>query len=363
MSVPHAVVMAGGSGTRFWPKSRRLRPKQLLKLHGDATMLQQTIRRVEPLTAPDRTWIVTGAEQADAVRAQAAEVGVPAERVVAEPCPRDTAACVGLSAVLARSRDPDAVMVVMPSDHVIQPDEQFRETVRAAFDLVARDPAAFVTFGIPPTRPETGYGYIERGEPLDGARGVPAHRVARFREKPDRDTARRYLDTGRFFWNAGIFVWRADAILAAIARFQPALGEGLERIAAAVGTPNFEAELAAIFPELPRIPIDRAVMEHADNVVVLEARYHWSDVGDWRALAVLEPPDADGNSIQGAVLARDTRDCVIVADEGRLIATLGVRDLVVIQAGGATLVAHKGELDQLKALVESLDEAGYGHLL
>src|SRR5438067_1082523 len=231
----HAVVMAGGSGTRFWPKSRRHRPKQLLRLYGNATMLEQTVERIAPLVPVERIAIITGADQAEAVRAQLPDL--PASNVVAEPCPRDTAACVGLAAEIVARSDPEGTMIVMPADHVIEPGELFRKTARAAVAVIDADPTAFVTFGIRPTRPETGYGYIERGESLGAIDGIALHRVAQFREKPDRATAERFLAEGRFAWNSGIFLWRARAILDALAQHRPALAEALERIGKALGTP------------------------------------------------------------------------------------------------------------------------------
>jgi mannose-1-phosphate guanylyltransferase len=354
----HAVVMAGGSGTRFWPKSRRNRPKQLLRLYGDASMLQQTVARIAPLVPPERTLIITGADQAEAVRAQLPDV--PAANVVAEPCPRDTAPCVGLAAELVVRRDPEGTMVVMPADHVIEPAEVYLDTVRAALALIDTEPGAFVTFGVKPTRPETGYGYIERGESKGTTGGIQVHRVAQFREKPDLATAQQFLAEGRFAWNAGIFFWRAQAILDALQKHCPGVHEPLQRIAAALGTPAESAVIVAEFPRMQRIPIDKAVMEKATNVYVLEVTYNWSDVGDWRSLESLVPPDAQGNSTQGPVLMHDTRGSVIVSDDDRLIATLGVDDLVIIQSGGATLIARKDQLDKLKKLVEGLDKAGYG---
>jgi mannose-1-phosphate guanylyltransferase len=357
----HAVVMAGGSGTRFWPKSRRNRPKQLLKLHGDATMLQQTVARIAPLVSPERTWIITGADQAEATRGQLPEL--PASNVVAEPCPRDTAPCVGLAAAIVAKRDPDGTMIVMPADHVIRPAETFQKTVRAALKVIDEDPTAFVTFGVVPTRPETGYGYIERGKQLGDPEGIALHEVAQFREKPDRATAERFLAEGRFAWNAGIFVWRARAILDALAKHRPNLAAAIGRVAEALGTPGEADVIAREYPAMEKIPIDKAVMEKAANVRVLEVVYDWSDVGDWRALDALQAPDAQGNTIQGPALAVDTKGSIIVADDGALIATLGVEDLVIVQSGGATLIARKDRLDQLKGLVEGLDKAGYGNLL
>ncbi len=357
----HAVVMAGGSGTRFWPKSRRDRPKQLLKLTGDATMLQQTVARIAPMTPPGRVWIITGADQADAVRAQLPDV--PRANVVAEPCPRDTAACVGLAAQVVAKADPDATMIVMPADHVIHPDEAFRATVRAAISVIDADPSAFVTFGIKPTRPETGYGYIERGESLGAPEGIALHRVAQFREKPDLATAERFVADGRFAWNSGIFVWRAEAILDALAQHRPGLAAALDRIGQALGTPEEAETIGREYPMLEKVPIDKAVMERANNVRVLEVVYDWNDVGDWRALTSLVPSDAHGNTTQGDVVTSETRGSIIVSDDGGLIATLGVEDLVIVQSGGATLVARKDRLDQLKNLVASLEKEGRSSVL
>jgi mannose-1-phosphate guanylyltransferase len=357
----HAVVMAGGSGTRFWPKSRRNRPKQLLRLYGDATMLQQTVARIAPLVPPERTLIITGDDQAEAVRAQLPQL--PPENVVAEPCPRDTAPCVGLAAELVAKSDPAGTMIVMPADHVIEPADKFRTTVRAAVSVIDADPSAFVTFGIKPTRPETGYGYIERGEALAPIEGIAHHRVAQFREKPDRETAEKFLAAGRFAWNSGIFVWRARAILDALKTHRPGLAASLERVRKALGTPDQAAAIAREYPAMERVPIDKAVMEKASNVRVLEVVYDWNDVGDWRALTALVPPDDRGNTTQGHVLAADTSGSIIISDDNGLIATLGVDDLVIVQSGGATLVARKDQLDKLKSLVEGLDKAGFGSTL
>jgi mannose-1-phosphate guanylyltransferase len=353
----HAIIMAGGSGTRFWPKSRRNRPKQLLRLFGDGTMLQQTVERIAPLVPPERIAIITGADQAEAVRAQLPDL--PAANVVAEPCPRDTAACVGLAAKIVARSDAEGTMIVMPADHVIEPGALFRKTARAAVTVIDGDPTAFVTFGIRPTRPETGYGYIERGESLGDVDGIALHRVAQFREKPDRATAERFLAEGRFAWNSGIFLWRARAILDALAEHRPALAAALDRVGAALGTPIEAETIVREYPKMQRVPIDKAVMEKARNVRVLEVVYNWNDVGDWRALTALIPPDAQGNTIQGDVLTCDTRGSIVVADDG-LVATLGVDNLVIVQSGGATLVARKDQLDRLKAIVEGLEQSGRG---
>jgi mannose-1-phosphate guanylyltransferase len=354
----HAIIMEGGSATRFWPRSRRDRPKQLLRLAGELTMLHQTVARVEHLVPPERVFVITGADQAEATRAQLPEL--PSNNIVAEPAPRDTAPCIALAAGMVASKDPSGTMIVMPADHVIEPVEAFRTSVRAAVGVVEEDPTALVTFGITPTRPETGYGYIERGDEVGKVLGIPVFRVLLFREKPDRPTAERFVAAGNFLWNSGIFVWRARTILDAIREYRPRLAEGLEPILQSLGTPGEPDAVARHFPELERVPIDKAVMEHAPNVRVLEVPYDWNDVGDWRALETLLERDAAGNAIQGQVVARDTRDSIIISDDGGIVATLGVDDLVVVHSGKATLVARKDRLDDLKALVEGLAGAGYG---
>jgi mannose-1-phosphate guanylyltransferase len=356
-----AIVMAGGSGTRFWPKSRRHRPKQLLDLHGDATMLQQTVARVAPLVPAERTFVITGADQVDATREQLPQL--PSANVVAEPCPRDTAPCVGLAAEIVAALDPDGTMIVMPADHVIRPDEAFHRAVKAAAAVVEEAPGSLVTFGVRPTRPDTGYGYIRRGEALGARDGVAVHRVVQFREKPDRETAERFLASGDYAWNAGIFVWKARTILGEIRRHKPLLGAALDRVGAAWGTAAGPDVLAAEFPQMERTPIDKAVMEKAEDVKVLEVVYDWNDVGDWRALRPLLPADEAGNAIRGEVVALDTKDSIIVSDDGGLIATIGLEDVVVVQSGGATLVARRDQLDKLKGLVESLNDRGHASYL
>lgn len=357
----HAVIMAGGSGTRFWPKSRRGKPKQLLRLFGDASMLQQTVARIAPMVPPDRVLVITGQDQAAAVREQLPDV--PAGNVIGEPAPRDTAPCVGLAASIVAKRDPQGTMIVLSADHRIEPAETFRTAVRAAVAEVDRDPATFVTFGVKPTRAETGYGYIEQAEKLGEPEGVASYRVAHFKEKPDPETAQVYLRSGKHVWNAGIFVWRARAVLDALRTFQPEIAERLDRITADLDTPRQAATLAELFPMMTRMPIDRAVMERYPNVRVLEVCYDWSDVGDWRSLAELLPRDPNGNVTQGPAHLVDSRATMVIADDGAPVVTLGVEDLVIVQSGGVTLVARRDRLDYLKSLVEGLDGAGLGSLL
>lgn len=357
----HAIVMAGGSGTRFWPKSRRSQPKQLLSLFGGDSLLQDTVARVAPLVSPERTWIITGDDQAEATHAQLPQI--PRENIVGEPFPRDTAPCVGLAAAIVAHRDPDATMVVVPADHVVRPAAAFQMTVGLALELLAENPDALITFGVRPTRPETGYGYIERGELVATRDGVGISRVKMFREKPERKEAEEFLAAGTFAWNSGVFIWRAQTILREMRTHRPDVGAAIDRIAAALGTPRERAVIAAEYEHLPRVPIDKAVMEKAASVYVLEVVYDWSDVGDWRSLAELKTSDEMGNICEGPVHAHDTRDCVVLSEDGNLITTLGVENLVIVQAGGATLVARREHLDNLKKCVERLGDAGFSEYL
>lgn len=357
----YAVVMAGGSGTRFWPESRRTRPKQLLRLVGDQTLLQQTLARIEPVVAAEQTLVVTGADQADETRRQLPQV--PSDNVVAEPCGRDTAPCVGLAATLIAERDPQGVMLLLPADHIIGPNEEFQRMVRAAAQLVERRPEALVTFGTRPTHPATGYGYIHRGQGDEPIEGVPVYQVREFREKPDHKTAEQYLASGEYYWNGGIFAWRADRIRALLAEFQPGIAAALDRLAAALGTSQYQSVLQREYPTMDRISIDYAVMERATGVWVLEAPYRWDDAGSWQALARLLPADGDGNTVTGTHCGIDTSGCIIRGQKDHLIATLGVRDLIVVQTPDATLVADRRDEEAVKELVNLLRERGYEQYL
>lgn len=351
----HAVIMAGGSGTRFWPASRRSRPKQLLPLAGPKTLIQDTLERCRTWIPPQRTWIVTNAAQEAETRRQLPEL--PSPNVLVEPCGRNTAPCVGLAAVHLLRDDPDAMMLVMPADHVVRPAEAFRAASASAVSLVEQDPKRFVLFGISPTYPATGFGYIERGAQLTGA--DHAYQVAAFREKPDRDTAEAYVRGGRFYWNCGIFVWRADRILSAIARYEPEIHQGLARIADSLGNADAAKVLDAEYAAMKALSVDYAVLEHADNVCVIEAPFQWDDLGSWRALPALLGEDEHGNTVDALHLGMQTSGCTIRGAGDHLIATTGVKDLIIVHTPDATLVARKGDEDAIRKLVEKLTELGY----
>lgn len=356
----HAVLMAGGSGTRFWPESRARRPKQLLRLLGRHSLLEQTRRRIEPLVPLERLLVITTAEQAPGIANQIPDL--PAENLIVEPCGRDTAPCIALGATLVAHRDPDAVMVVLPADHVIEPDAEFQRAVCAAADLIEREPDALVTFGIVPTHPATSFGYIERGSDSEQLDGIPVFAVAAFREKPDRARAEQFVASGDYYWNSGIFVWRARRILELLDEFEPEIVAGLEPIRAAVASigtneeSEFDTALARHYGDLPRISIDYAVMERAPGVRVLEAPYRWDDLGSWRAFARMLESDAAGNAVSGTHCGLKTAGSIIRAPDGHLVATLGVRDLIVVATPDATLVANKNDEESIKKLVQLIRE-------
>lgn len=354
----HAVIMAGGSGTRFWPASRSLRPKQLLALAGQQTMLQSTVTRLDGLMPRERIWIATGKPLADPIAEQLPEV--PRGNILVEPCKRDTAACIGLAALALLQKDPEAVMAVMPSDHVIAEPGSFQQALLAADELVRERPERFVTFGIKPTYPAESFGYIERGEALENhwpaAQGLNLYRVAKFREKPAATVAREYVESGRFYWNSGIFVWSARTILASLNHHQPELARRLQAIQAAWGERDFPTILDREFSAIRGISIDYAVMEHARDVVVIEAPFTWDDVGSWQAIARLESSDADGNTVRAKHLGINTSGTIVRSDDDHLIVTLGLRDCIVVRTKDATLIARKQDEESIRQVVKALEE-------
>lgn len=352
----HAVIMAGGSGTRFWPASRRDTPKQLLRLFGDRTMIQSTADRLDALVPAERRMVVTNRRLVARVARQLPEI--PPEQIIGEPCKRDTAPCIGLAATLLLARDPEATMLVLPADHVIGTVEQFQAAISAGVALLDADADRIVTYGIPPAYAAESFGYIERGEKLDAPPGADAYSVARFREKPDRATAESYLAAGSFYWNSGIFLWRADTILRAIREYEPEMASHLERIGQAIGDPDFTAVLEREFAAIQGKSIDYAVMERYRPVVVLEATFAWDDLGSWQSLARMIQPDAAGNTVQGNHVGIDTRGSIIRTDEDHVVVTIGVEDLVIVQTPGATLVAPKAAEERVREAVQRLEQEG-----
>ncbi len=372
----HAVILAGGRGTRFWPRSRTRTPKQLLNIVGRDSMIAHTVRRIGPLFPPERLWVVTQAEQARALRRQLPKL--PRSHLLVEPEGRNTAAAIALAAVRIRRECGDAVMAVLPADHLIREEARYRRVVRAALGL-AESPDSLVVLGIQPTRPETGYGYIERGAPvpLPGAKDLRAYRVRRFTEKPALALARRYLASGRYSWNAGMFFWRASVYLEQLARFLPATAASLGRIASAIGTARYASRLRHAYHPLESISVDYALLEPASqpgsgaNVFVLPASVGWSDIGSWAAVYELEAArlaptlsrrGSGANVSAGPFVALDAEGNYFWVPE-KLVAAIGVRDLVVVETPDALLLCPRDRAQDVARIVKQLERSHRRELL
>jgi mannose-1-phosphate guanylyltransferase len=345
----HAVIIAGGSGTRLWPLSREDRPKQLLKLFGGKSLLRLAYERLAGVLPPGQIYVITAAQYLDAVAAELPEV--PRANLFGEPCPRDTAPAVGLAAHLIALRDPQGTMGVFTADQVIEPADVFCRTVAAAFDAAERYPDALVTFGIKPTGSHTGYGYIHRGRQLDPG----TYEIQAFKEKPDQVTAGMYVASGEYYWNAGMFVWRIPTILEQYARHQPEMNRDLETVAAEFDRPGRVNAILRRFSNIHRISVDFAIMEKARQVICVEMACRWLDVGSWPSLAEVLTSDAAGNTITAPrAITLDTRNNIVVSETDHLVALIGVEDLIVVHSENATLVCHKNDAQRIKDLVEQL---------
>ncbi len=347
----YALILAGGSGTRFWPLSRNARPKQLLDLFGRGTMLRQAIDRLNGIVSAENIFILTNALQEDEVRRQAAEL--PAENIVAEPARRDTAPAVALGAALIARRDPQASMIVIPSDALILDAIAFRHLATEALELAGRE-RALITIGIRPTWPCPSYGYIERAGRLEDATLThPCHEVARFREKPDAATAAQYLASGNFSWNAGMFIWNIPYLREQLAAHAPQLADFITRLTQADDLPAF---IRHEFPALTPISIDFALMEKAGRVLNFEASFDWDDVGSWISVGKYLPEYGDGNVANTELSTLNAGGNIVFSTSGKRVALVGVSDLIVVDTGDALLVAHRNEADAIKHIVSALPE-------
>lgn len=353
----HAVIMAGGSGTRFWPLSRRAEPKQFLRLSGERSLIQMAFDRCQPWIPAERSWVVTNERLAHTTHHHLPEI--PTSHVLLEPCARNTAPCVALAAACIVQEDPDAKMLVMPADHVIGPPEAFRKAVENAVALVEEDPQRLVLFGVPPTYPSTGFGYIERSDQI----GQSGYKVSSFREKPNRDTAEDYIRQGMFYWNCGIFVWRASQILESIKEHAPQIHEHTMSLVDHIGKDNWQEQLALTFPKMKSISIDYAVLEHDHHIAVVEAPFDWDDVGSWTAMQRLKDSDENHNTVIGTHVGVETTNCIIRSTDDHVIGTIGINNCIIVHTPDGTLVADRHDENAVRQIVELLEEHGHERFL
>ena len=352
-----AVIMAGGVGKRFWPQSRRATPKQLLPIAGDNSMLRMTIDRLNHFTGTDQILIITNSDQEEAIRRECPEL--PAENILIEPEGKNTAPAIGLAAIIIQHRDPDAIMGVFPADHYIKDVKSFSDYMHQGIKI-ANEMRGLVTFGVVPTRPATGYGYIQfhdRTNPDE-----PIFAVKAFAEKPDSKTAELFLRSGDFLWNSGMFVWRVDTILQSFQEFLPEIWDSLENIRGAIGKSVWNSVLTVEWATLRSISIDYGVMEKAQNVYVVRVDFAWSDVGSWDAVHEMRKKDQDRNVSKGDVIFHKSENNLVFA-EGKTVAMVGVDDLVVIDTDDALLIIPRGETERVKDLVDGFEKEKRDSLL
>jgi len=356
------IIVAGGSGTRFWPISTPDRPKQFLTLFGSRSMLQETFDRVASIVPPERVLVVTGDRFAELVQTQLPEL--PPENIIGEPMPRDTAAAMTLGTVICRNRFGDIPLLIMPADHVISPVDLFHKTVLSAAKAAVEDGAIY-TFGMRPRWPSSSYGYLECGPHVRSDKKIEHFELVRFKEKPDLTTAQRYIEDGRFYWNSGIFAWTPEVILEEMRRFLPEHHSRLVPLAEHDGTKRWKSELKKAFEPLPKISIDFGVMERSGRVRLIQADFDWDDVGGWLAIESFLEKDEAGNCVRGNLQCLDAGENIVYcAESGETVALVGVKDLVVVRAGAYTLVVHKDRTEEVKKLVDrmihSSDKKGAG---
>ena len=349
-----AVIMAGGKGERFWPQSRTSRPKQLLRLLGDLTMIEQTVNRLKPLMPAENIMVITNADYVAPM--QSLLLDLPKDNIIGEPCGRDTAPCVALAAALVGSKtdNPDAVMLVLPADHVINDIEAMVKVLSDCAELAAD--GKIVTIGVNPNSPSTGYGYIKCEDRIDSDLATKFYISGGFREKPDIDTAEKFIEEGCYKWNSGMFAWSVSTIMDAFRKYAPNLAEGAETLKQAVFDGEFAEKLISQYEKFEKISIDYAVMEKVDNVVVAECAFDWDDVGSWTALRNQIPATAENNVVKGLHVGLDTKNCIIFGDSNHLISTIDVDDLIIVHTEDATLVCKSESAQRIKEIVHTLAE-------
>ncbi len=349
----YAVIMAGGSGTRFWPLSRRAHPKQLIRLTGEHTLIQQTVNRLDGFIPPQNIIIVTAEHQVAALYRQLPQI--PPKNILKEPAGRNTAACIALAAFYIQNLSPQAAMLVMPADHLIQDTTHFKKVITDAAGL-ADSSDYLVTLGIKPNCPHTGYGYIIPADKIERTSDLTAYRVKKIAEKPDIKKALKYMEAGAL-WNSGIFIWRCSVILSALEKYLPDIYRKLNDIAHLLGTYEQKTALASVYPELESISIDYGIMEKYPEVAVIGADFGWNDVGSWTSLREVFPKDKDGNICLGDTVGLDSRDLIIHAP-GKLVATIGLKDIIIVDTGDVLLICDAARAQDVKQLLEKVKSEG-----
>jgi mannose-1-phosphate guanylyltransferase len=355
----YALVMAGGGGTRLWPLSRQNHPKQALNLFGKRTMFQYSVDRLLPLLPTDRIFVVTAAEQVSMLSAQYPEL--PMDNFIIEPQGRGTASCIALSAMHLSRIDPDAVMVVVTADHYVQDMDTFCDTLRIAYAIAEQ--GYLVTLGVKPTYASTGYGYIKQGEILGKINDVAYYKVQQFTEKPVADVAQKFIELGTYLWNSGMFIWRVGSILAEVQKHMPALHKVIDRLNDALNAQQYETVLQELWPGLAKETIDYGVMEKASKVAVLAADFGWSDIGIWDSVMRRHNPDGHGNVLVGDVFDQNSRDIFVHSTSQRMIATIGLEDLIIVDTPDALLITRRDQCQNVKGVVDYLKKEDRQELL
>ncbi|WP_321344158.1 mannose-1-phosphate guanylyltransferase [uncultured Draconibacterium sp.] len=346
----YTLIMAGGSGTRFWPRSKTVKPKQYLNIFGDKSLLQDTIERFATFTKQENIYIVSSATQAKVLEEQTPML--PKENLIYEPIGRNTLPCIGLAAMYAERENPDGVMVVSPSDHLITNNTLFESTVLAAAKI-ANERDGIVTLGITPSYPATGYGYVQTAEDITGNEKIKQFKVERFVEKPDEATAADYLKQGGFYWNSGLFVFKVSVFLKAVEEFAPELYADLRKIQADFGNPSYPETLDTIYRAVESISVDYGIMEHAKNIFLVEGNFDWNDLGSWESVYQTDKKDENGNAGMGEAIFLDSKNSYVSTDDG-LVAVVGLDDVIVVRDGNTTLVCKRDNAEDIKKIVEEL---------
>lgn len=360
----YAVIMAGGSGTRFWPASRKQSPKQLLRIVGQQTLLAAAVARLDNLVACTETLVVTNHSLVAAVRELLPDL--PPSAILGEPAKRDTTACIALAASLLNKRDPNATMLVMPADHLIKPIEEFQHAVQQGVELVNADPSRLVTFGIKPSYAAESFGYIRQGNSVstvENQKDDTAFEVHEFCEKPDQTTAQQYLDHGGYYWNSGIFVWRTATILKAIEENDPALMKHINIICNASESPGFEEIFQREFSAIKGRSIDYTVLETHHNVVVIPTTFEWNDVGSWQSIQSLFPVDENNNTIIAKHVSVESTNNILWTSEEHLVATVGIHNCIIVHTANATLIANKDDEESVREVVTMIESLGWESFL